>query len=519
MSCVTNMSLPRFDTVQDLKRRYMILDIERPCWDVKFYPYLISRDDPPIFAVVSFYCVFVYMVDVGQGGPDKELKLLAWHHITKDQKINEYRINSCVWCYIDENEPLLAVTGESGQILILKPLTGELVTTLVGHGQGVINALAAHPKYPWIIASASLDTSIRIWDLRRINDPTLSSTIIICGHGIAHKECLLTIDWHASGRYIVSGGYDYRVAVWTIPDLHPDSKFWYEISKEGRQRTRDEVRVIQYPHFLSSAVHNDVVDTVVFVGDLIVSKAPKEDKIVLWSITGFNGMMEPPDPSTAVKSREYLDTTNGFMQRPGMYLDDDFFGQDALEYKGPELFKRYLQFSIPDADIIWLGFGLSRPSSLFPEVRMTMTAGNFESKLYHWDLQSFIDGYDRGGERDPAKATSSKGKSKGKSKGRGVSHTTGSESRDTSPEARISTLKGVEGRQRDNDRFRLHDPDTLLQPTFQKIVNLGRRYHLITRAVAWSVCGRWCVAVGEENASLGDDDKGAIVLHERMYTK
>lgn len=479
------MSVPRFDSIRQgsLKRRQMITDLPGECWDVQFYPYLVQRDDPLIFAVICYHDVLIYMID---GNDDGGMSLLAAHQTNKRQRTGTYVLNSCTWCYVDANEPLLAVTGESGQILIIEPMTGRLFASLVSHGQGVINALTTHPKYPWIIASASLDTSIRIWDLRRLSDPTLSTSVVICGHSMAHKECLLTIDWHHSGRYIVSGGFDYRVAVWSLPDLDPESDFWYKISKEGRERSRDEVHVIYWPHFLSSSVHSDIIDTAKFVGDLIVSRASKESKLVLWSVTGLNEDREPPESTTAVKTLEHLETINGFVQRPGLYMDDDFFSSDAREYKGPELYRRLLQFSLPHSETYWLRFDICKPSTLFPEVRLTLSAGNHDSQVSHWDLQTYIDGQEK-------------------------------PQSDQIPSAKSRRVVGGASEFILREKYPLHDPERLLEPMLITRHHLPKMAQMVNRAIAWSPCGRWCIVVGGDNNSDSENKKGLIQLYERLH--
>lgn len=48
------------------------------------------------------------------------------------------------------------------RLYIWSRLSGELLASLPGHS-GCINAVAWHPKLPWLLASASDDGTLRTW--------------------------------------------------------------------------------------------------------------------------------------------------------------------------------------------------------------------------------------------------------------------------------------------------------------------------------------------------------------------
>ena len=283
---------------------------------------------------------------------------------------------SCAWAFISQDEPLLLGAGDAGYIRVFDVVKGDLKTTLVGHGQGVINDLATHPKFPWIIASASHDQSIRIWDLRRWDSKNDSPTIIICGAGNGHRESVLSVAWHESGRYLISGAFDNRICVWTIPDLSPESPFWEEISPAQAKRRSDQVRVIHYPHFMTSAVHRNYVDCVRFFGDNILSKAAEENKIVFWRMTGFNSHLEPPDGVLAPKAEEHLDTRNGFIRE--LVADDRGVTKIVTKpaYKKSLPYQRLLEFQIPHCIPFFIRFDILKPSPPHPDIHAVLAAGN-----------------------------------------------------------------------------------------------------------------------------------------------
>ncbi|KAJ9661176.1 hypothetical protein H2198_002120 [Neophaeococcomyces mojaviensis] len=497
-------------------------------WDVRFFPYLTARDDPAVFAVVSHFEVLICEVTNEE---DAGLRILATHARESRRIGEDYMLNACTWCSLDQEDgqPLLAVAGDNGHIQIIEAFSGDLLSTLAYHGLGVINDLTTHPLYPWIIASASMDGSIRIWDLRRAGSKTQSTCIVLCGHNLAHEAGLLSIHWHDTGRYIVSSGFDHKICVWTIPDLSTDSSFWQEICKEKRKRSSDELRVIQYPHFITSAIHTDYVDKVMFWGDLILSKAAgnqdREGKIVLWAMTGFHSAQPPPTSDTAPKTQEHLETRNGFMRKPRVAIDDDVFNGIDARYREVAPYTRYLEFHCPYSKSFYIRFGMLQPSRLFPELHPVLTAGNTSSQIRHWDLEQFIVGHN-GGENHPEAlskhAQMQKGIARRKIKSAAsfeddispsssrASSTafTPSDMREPSTEATSLSSDQLrppngEGIRPDRKRFPLHDPNLLLKEHKKNEISdlKAERKWFTTRAVDWSFCGKWCVVVGESEGT------------------
>ncbi|KAK5074719.1 hypothetical protein LTR64_000924 [Lithohypha guttulata] len=533
--------LPEPGTGLSLTRRAALKGFKELFWTVNFYPYVLSRDDPVILAAIDYQNVYIYQVT------DKEECGLQCLHVFKQPQhtakttaeTKNSWMNCSTWCYTDDQEPLLAIAGESGHVSIYHAMTGRLVHTLVGHSNGTVNDLSTHPKYPWIIASASLDHSIRVWDLRRADKPALSTCVAICGHNTGHVAGLVTIDWHHSGRYIVSGGYDHRVCVWTLPDFAPMSEFWYEISKEGRKRSRDEVRVIHYPHFATSAIHGDYVDNVIFLGDLIISRAAAENKIVLWSITGFHSAKEPPPEITTVKGQEHLETKNGFRRRTDLGIDDDFTRADN-DYASPEVYRRCLELSNPDSSSIYWRYSVRKPSKLFPDVRPILTVGNHLSQIRHWDIQALIEGHDGSGlgARKPAQNKAlARQKKKGiaepirkmnrtntKRAGSDTSHQALSNDISREASAELLTHQAAdsgtdspaqgsdysEAKERNRVKYPLHGTGKEL-PAHKQSNEASDMKFFTSRAIDWSVCGQWCVAVGE--MPVQGEPQGGIILY------
>jgi len=118
------------------------------------------------------------------------------------------------------------------------------VQTLIGHGDDV-NDLAVSPIDPTILASASVDCSIRIWSLH----PSHSKQPLaaIC-YGQGHKDQVLTLAYHRKGRFLLSAGMDTKVNLWVVPD------------NIASQAGTDNPATIHYPHFSTTEVHTDFID-------------------------------------------------------------------------------------------------------------------------------------------------------------------------------------------------------------------------------------------------------------------
>lgn len=512
-------------------------------YDVKFFPYENDASSKTVFAIAAQKKIYI-----GALSDDGDAMVTMLHELIDEQETNDREssgLNSCAWCYTDPEQPLLAVAGQSGQLKIIDTIAGDVLTTLVGHGHGTINDIATHPLYPWIVATASMDKSVRIWDLRRHTLSDQSHTIIICGQATGHSEGVLTASWHSSGRYLITGGHDQRVCVWTMPDLRDGSSFWQEIAPENRKRSSHEVKIIHFPHFTSSAVHSDFVDCARFFGDLVMSKAANEEKIVLWKITGFDHKKHPPSSTTAPKTEEYLDTRNGFMRIVTRNKNGVETVQVAPEFEDEPPYERLLEFETPNSATFYLRFALLLPSPTYPDIHPTLAFGNEATELRFWDLERMALGYARG--IDENKSTAAKKKKKTATTkfkhSSTVSRTLGSE-QDSPANMRESTVSSISNmssgpwgpRQSSTEatseisddngldmtfpmpnrkRYPIDDPHKPIKYHEKILLNelqFKKQRPFLTRAADWSPCGRWCIAVGESTKAHNQGWGGFAVL-------
>lgn len=273
--------------------------------------------------------------------------------VKKDLDNREHQLNSICWARdARTGDPLVIVANDVQKIKVLSVKTGKLVRTLIGHGSAV-NDLIICPTDPNILASCSMDYTIRIWNL----SPEFEShpCVAMCA-GEGHREGLLGIAWHHSGRYLLSGGHDTVVNLWAIPDL-PD-------------KPTDDIAMIFHPHFSSNEVHWNYVDCVQWYGDQILSRAVGENKVCLWQIDDF-------EPSKYTGE-------NALPQAPGPSMYKPSFTRSAFGAG----FTRLLTFEVKFSSLFYMRFGLFHQPGKHP----ILCAGNERSKVHFWDLQQLEEG-------------------------------------------------------------------------------------------------------------------------------
>lgn len=372
-----------------------------------------------------------------------------------------------------------------------------MIRTLPGHGRG-INDLAVSPLSTDLIASASEDYTIRLWNLH----PKFESqpcVAMFCGEG--HKQPILAVHFHPSGRWMLTGGLDTAVCLWAVPSLE-------ELNKTNEEPRNDkEPKIIYYPQFYSTEVHHNYVDSLHFYGDLILSRASRDqnartkmNEILLWKIDGFDPD-EPPPSDPPIPSPD-VHTRSAFLHPP--------------RSRG---FQRLLSFAIPNTDRFYHRFGLLHEPGMRPIVSM----GNQESKFFFWDLQKLEEGW------DPAEEKKTRGKGKPGRKPKGSvssenldrlndlrraesvpsSEGTGA-TRESSPcsgnhhlihlltrKAAVPSSTSISATP--DRKYTLSDPFTPIKPHSTVIpkTGLSSKRHFATSQMSWSPDGTWLVAVGD----------------------
>ncbi|KAK9322837.1 hypothetical protein V1517DRAFT_322250 [Lipomyces orientalis] len=311
-----------------------------------FYPYAKSGE-PQIFVTIGDIYVVIAACGTDPAGHGQSIDIIA----TYEDENPEESLCSVCWTYdTTTGRPWIAVGGKSGVVKIIDCASGKLVRTLKGHGDEILD-LSTCPTHPYIIASTSGDHTIRVWNLNpKYKDQPCA---IICA-GEGHREQALTVAFHDSGRFLVSGGMDNQVHLWALPDF------------STLQMHKDDPIVLHWSHFSTNALHSNYVDSVAFYGDLILSKAAKENKIVLWRIDGFKSEM-------ADTLSQDNAPTNHDKQR------------ETISAFGPG-FTRLVQFSIPNTAPWYMRFGKLTGADNVPPL---LAMGNDAARVYIFDLQGF----------------------------------------------------------------------------------------------------------------------------------
>eukprot|EP01103_Thecamoeba_quadrilineata_P010691 TRINITY_DN2377_c0_g1_i3.p1 TRINITY_DN2377_c0_g1~~TRINITY_DN2377_c0_g1_i3.p1 ORF type:complete len:182 (-),score=37.30 TRINITY_DN2377_c0_g1_i3:36-581(-) len=138
--------------------------------DICFNPF-----DPRYFAICGYKRVSIY--------DSQESLCLVQSYV--DQ--NEDEFYACAWAYDEGSKTTwLVVGGKDGIIKVLNPRSTLLEKELFSHGRDIY-ALRLHPVRFTLLFSASVDTTIRLWNLRS------SVCIAIFGGHLGHEQSVVDI--------------------------------------------------------------------------------------------------------------------------------------------------------------------------------------------------------------------------------------------------------------------------------------------------------------------------------------
>ena len=150
----------------------------------------------------------------------------------------------------------------------LKNEIEEKIDELIGH-KNDINDLKFLIENNSILLSASSDSTVRLWDIK------YQKLLCIYGGPFGHPSHVLTLDFHFSEKFIASAGFDQVVMFW---DIHSVLEKFYNTKNEEKTRFNC---ILKTKPFFETLVHENYIDTVKFMGDLVLSKSTN-GVILLW---------------------------------------------------------------------------------------------------------------------------------------------------------------------------------------------------------------------------------------------
>lgn len=194
-------------------------------------------------------CAFENSVPKGSGDKVERLFTVAWAYDTYEG--NQGR------------KPYKIVTGGAGgQIYVIDYETREIENILRSFG-GDINEIRVSPSDSNVIATACADESVRIHHIRN------EGALITCGGYRTHMGSILSLDWHSSGDYLVSCGFDHQILKWDL--TREPAKSWLEKACTELEKGKRNI-------FFQSA--DDVPNRLQFVEGMKRLGEHKDDEVV-----------------------------------------------------------------------------------------------------------------------------------------------------------------------------------------------------------------------------------------------
>ncbi|KAG0553662.1 hypothetical protein M758_12G029000 [Ceratodon purpureus] len=292
----------------------------------------------PLYAIcfnlidARFYRVFASAggnkVTVYQCLPEGGALAVLQTYVDEDKEEEFYTVS---WAVGKDGSPLLACSGSKGVVRVVDCESETLQRSFVGHG-GSVNELRTQSLKPCLVASASKDESIRLW-----NVDTGVCVLVFAGAG-GHRNEVLSVDFHGSDiLQMASCGMDGSIKIWSLRD------YWkfVEMSFTWTDSvSKFPTKHVQFP-MLTALVHNNYVDCTRWLGDLILSKSV-DHEIVLW---------EPLQYKVA-----------GSTENEGKV--------DVLQ-----------KYPVPDCDIWFIKFSCDMHFE-------NLAIGNREGRVFVWEVQS-----------------------------------------------------------------------------------------------------------------------------------
>ncbi|KAL6711073.1 hypothetical protein ACN47E_006948 [Coniothyrium glycines] len=435
-------------------------DLAQHIYDVKFYPYTLPGVDP-VFAVCGDNFIIVCRCLLDKRNAFENLLELRYE---KDSvRDRDGYNNSLAWSQAENGDPLLCVAG-TPQIRVYNITTQKLETTIIGHGGSILD-LAISPIDPTILASCGSDYSVRIWSL---NLPHQKQPLAAICYGQGHKDQVLALAWHRNGRFLLSAGMDTSINLWTMPDDFRD------------HAGTDKPAMIHYPHFSTTELHTDFIDSLQWYNDIILSHACREDQIILWRIDNFSSDRSHIPPAPVPTSNAIISSTPVIVPASSISTTRSAWGGRL---------QRLIHLDLPASQVWYNRFSLYHQLGHHPVV----VSGNDRSKVFFWDLQRLEMSHT--GE-DSAESNESKTASSilPRHLREASSASTASSSAASVGVATVTKKKAKKVKEKVPDQG-ISNPFNLIKA--HKVIEIPKYSTFAFHQFAWSTDGQWCVGVGD----------------------
>uniref|UniRef100_A0A7E4UY95 WD_REPEATS_REGION domain-containing protein n=2 Tax=Panagrellus redivivus TaxID=6233 RepID=A0A7E4UY95_PANRE len=312
-------------------------------YDVKFNPYITTAD---FFASATGTHLNFYEA---KSNGELEMKN-AFMDTNKDEEY--YAI---IWCLAKfsagiaglKEQPIVVFAGKTGNIRSINAFTKRKAKLYTGNGDAV-NDLATDPTRPYLFASASKDMTVRLWHVKQ------AQAIVIFGGYRGSKDQVLSVDFHKSGGYLVSGCMDHTVRVWKFSD-ELDIQNAIAKAENAVENNNDEEATPPPPpvegHFSTACtkdLHTNYVDCVKFMGNHIITKSC-EPSMWLFKFGEFD------DPSPCGR---------------GIHKREETLAQPIA------------QLHVPHTDMWYIKFAMTNG----PPGKAWVACGNQVGEVHLWDL-------------------------------------------------------------------------------------------------------------------------------------
>lgn len=174
---------------------------------------------------------------------------------------------TCCWSIsaMTQKSVLLA-GGVRGLIRIFHPENPDIETqTLVGHGSSV-NQLKMFKRQRFLLASASSDHSIRLWNID-------NGICIATFFGLdTHRDHVVSVDFNHDGTKLVSGGIDHTIVIWDLSKPEIVAAIEKSQTHDAQHPASFKTCYDPFPIFKTRNIHANYIDCVQWHGDFIISK-------------------------------------------------------------------------------------------------------------------------------------------------------------------------------------------------------------------------------------------------------